>query len=173
MFYSCLPASSHASALRARARTGRHSATVDIHCHVMTPEAAALTKDLDDPTRAAALAFASPLTREVNRKQDETVRVQLTSVEQRIKDMDRMGIDIQACSPSPTYYYWTEPALGRECARLINNRIAQVVASHPDRFVGLGTVPMPTKRSGCAATTSAMRLLMSRAHSRPSAGSVQ
>ncbi|HLI19918.1 MAG TPA: amidohydrolase family protein [Stellaceae bacterium] len=143
MFYSCLPASSHSSSpLRARARGGSRSATVDIHCHVMTPEAAALTKDLDDPTRAAALAFASPLTREVNRKQDETVRIQLTSVEQRIKDMDRMGIDIQAVSPSPTYYYWTEPELGRECARLINNRIADVVASHPDRFVGLGTVPL-------------------------------
>jgi aminocarboxymuconate-semialdehyde decarboxylase len=142
MFYSCLPASSHASPLRARARTGRHSATVDIHCHVMTPEAAALAKDAFDPTREAMLAFSSPATRDVNRRQEENIRTQLTSVEQRIKDMDRMGIDIQAVSPSPTYYYWAEPELGREAARLINNRIAEVVASHPDRFVGMGTVPL-------------------------------
>jgi aminocarboxymuconate-semialdehyde decarboxylase len=140
MFYSCLPASSHALPLRARA--GRHSATVDIHCHVMTPEAAALAKDAFDPTREAMLAFSSPATRDVNRRQEENIRTQLTSVEQRIKDMDRMGIDIQAVSPSPTYYYWAEPELGREAARLINNRIAEVVASHPDRFVGMGTVPL-------------------------------
>jgi aminocarboxymuconate-semialdehyde decarboxylase len=143
MFYSCLPASSsHASPLRARAKSGRHSATVDIHCHVMTPEAAALTKDAFDPTREAMLTFSSAMTKEVGRKQEESIRTQLTSAEQRIKDMDRTGIDIQAVSPSPTYYYWTEPELGRECARLINNRIAEVVASHPDRFVGLGTVPL-------------------------------
>ena len=142
MFYSCLPASAHASPLRARAKNGRRSATVDIHCHVMTPEAAALTKDVFDPTREAMLTFSSAITKEVGRKQEETVRTQLTSVEQRIKDMDRMGIDIQAVSPSPTYYYWAEPELGRECARLINNRIAEVVAARPDRFVGLGTVPL-------------------------------
>jgi aminocarboxymuconate-semialdehyde decarboxylase len=142
MFYSCLPAASHASPLRARARNARRSATVDIHCHVMTPEAAELAKHVFDPTREAMLSFSSAATREVGRKQDESIRTQLTSVEQRLKDMDRMGIDIQAVSPSPTYYYWAEPELGRDCARLINNRIAEVVASHPDRFVGLGTVPL-------------------------------
>lgn len=56
--------------------------------------------------------------------------------------MDRDGIDIQAISPSPQYYYWAEPELGRETARLVNNRIAEIVASHPDRFVGMGTVPL-------------------------------
>jgi hypothetical protein len=89
MFYSCLPASSRTAssrksgALRARAATGRRSATVDIHCHVMTPEAAELTKHLSDPTREAMLSFSSPATREVNRRQDETVRDQLTQVGHR------------------------------------------------------------------------------------------
>ena len=145
MFYSCLPASSassHASPLRARARNGRRSATVDIHCHVMTPEAAALAKDAFDPTREAMLTFSSPATREVGRKQEETIRGKLTSVATRLKDMDKAGIDIQAISPSPSYYYWAEPELGREAARLINDRIAEIVASHPDRFVGMGTVPL-------------------------------
>ena len=108
----------------------------------MTPEAAALTKDLPDPAREAAARFSSPLTLEVGRKQEETIRDQLTLVQRRLKDMDKAGIDIQAISPSPTYYYWTEPELGREASRLINNRIAEIVASHPDRFVGMGTVPL-------------------------------
>jgi len=115
MFYSCLPASSassHASPLRARARNGRRSATVDIHCHVMTPEAAALAKDAFDPTREAMLTFSSPATREVGRKQEETIRGKLTSVATRLKDMDKAGIDIQAISPSPSYYYWAERPRG-------------------------------------------------------------
>ncbi len=54
--------------------------------------------------------------------------------------MDRMGIDIQAISPAPQYYYyyyWADPELGCEAARLVNNRLAEIVAFRPDRFVGL------------------------------------
>jgi len=140
MFYSCHPAT--ASAAARQVRRGNRAATVDIHCHVLTPEAGALMKDMFDPVREAMLSFANEATREVNRKQEENVRVQLTSVERRLKDMDRLGIDIQAISPAPQYYYWADAEHGREVARLVNNRIAEIVASHPDRFVGLGTVPL-------------------------------
>jgi len=140
MFYSCSPAVSRHAPLRAR-RGGKHR-TVDIHCHVLTPEAVALVKDVFDPTREPTLVFANEATKAVNRKQEETIRSQLTSVETRLRDMDKAGIDIQAISPSPQYYYWAEPELGREAARLVNNRIAEIVAAHPDRFVGLGTVPL-------------------------------
>ncbi len=140
MFFSCSPASSNEPRIRAAA--GAKMATVDIHCHVLTPEAAALVKDVFDPTREAMLAFSNEATRAVNRKQEEDIRGKLTSVETRLHDMDRDGIDIQAISPSPQYYYWAEPELGRETARLVNNRIAEIVASHPNRFVGMGTVPL-------------------------------
>ncbi len=140
MFYSCSPASfSHAPL---RASRGATAATVDIHCHVLTPEAAALVKDALDPAREPMLVFANEETRAVNRKQEETIRAQLTSVEARLEAMNKAGIDIQAISPAPQYYYWAEPELGREASRLVNNRIAEIVASHPDRFVGLGTVPL-------------------------------
>ncbi len=140
MFYSCSPARSEGAPIRAR--KGAKSVTVDIHCHVLTPAAGALTKDAVNPTREAMLAFSNEATRAVGRKQDETIRVQLTSAAARLKDMDAAGIDIQAISPSPQFYYWAEPELGREAARLINDRIAEIVASHPDRFVGMGTVPL-------------------------------
>ena len=141
MFYSCGPAPARHAPIRAAA--GRKMATVDIHCHVLTPEAAALTKDAFDPSREPTLIFANEATRAVNRKQEETIRSQLTSIETRLADMDRQGIDIQAISPAPPqYYYWAEPELGREAARLVNNRIAEIVAAHPARFVGMGTVPL-------------------------------
>ena len=68
--------------------------------------------------------------------------MQFTSVEKRLADMDVMGIDIQAMTPAPNQtYYDTPPDLGIATARLINDNIADIVARHPDRFVGLGTVP--------------------------------
>ncbi len=87
--------------------------------------------------------FANAATRDVNRRQASEIAGKLTSVETRLADMDEMGIDIQAVSPTPLQYYYSLDAdLGRESARIINDHIADVVAANPDRFVGLGTVPM-------------------------------
>jgi aminocarboxymuconate-semialdehyde decarboxylase len=53
-----------------------------------------------------------------------------------------MGIDMQAFSPAPVQmFYWTEPDLGLATARAVNDNIAEIVARHPDRFTGMGTIP--------------------------------
>ena len=68
--------------------------------------------------------------------------MQFTSIEKRLADMDLMGIDIQAITPSPAQtYYGGRPDLGIATARVINDNIADICGKHPDRFVGLGTVP--------------------------------
>jgi aminocarboxymuconate-semialdehyde decarboxylase len=55
-----------------------------------------------------------------------------------------MGVDIQVISPSIlqqcTYFAAPEAALKME--RLGNERVAEAVAQHPDRLVGLGSVPL-------------------------------
>src|SRR5260370_14995357 len=64
------------------------------------------------------------------------------SAEQRIADMDHMGIDIQAISPAPRQtYYGADPELGLATARVLNDEIAEMCGRYPDRFTGLGTVP--------------------------------
>ena len=120
---------------------GKHF-TVDIHCHVLTETAEAMFRAAGQVERRPRDVFANPRTREVNRQQSERTRVQFTSVEKRLADMDVMGIDIQALTPAPNQtYYDTPPDLGIATARAINDNIADIVARHPDRFVGLGTVP--------------------------------
>src|SRR6185369_1256151 len=85
------------------------------------------------PGVPAFMRFSSPPSREVNRNQVTGVASKLNGVQERIADMDRLGIDIQAISPSPgQYHYELEPEIGREVARLINDRMAEAVASHPD-----------------------------------------
>jgi aminocarboxymuconate-semialdehyde decarboxylase len=86
--------------------------------------------------------FANEHTREVNREQARRTRIQFTDISTRLTDMDRMGIDIQAITPSPAQtYYSAEPELGIATARIINDNLADICAKHPERFVGLGTVP--------------------------------
>ena len=145
MLYTCSPARAGRPMLRARktARGGARPVTVDIHCHVLTPEADALMQPVFRPETDALFKFANAATREVNRQQGQTIRGKLTTVETRLADMDRLGIDIQAISPAPSqYYYWADPDLTRQAARRINERIAEIVAGNPERFVGLGTVPL-------------------------------
>jgi aminocarboxymuconate-semialdehyde decarboxylase len=116
--------------------------TVDIHCHVLNEAAASMVRAAGQVDRRPREVFANAQTREVNRQQAERTHVQFTSIERRLADMDVMGIDIQAISPAPNQtYYDTPPDLGIATARTINDHIADIVGRHPDRFVGLGTVP--------------------------------
>jgi aminocarboxymuconate-semialdehyde decarboxylase len=126
----------------ARSPKGR-SLRIDIHCHYLNPEVNAKVAHLNPHEKEPSIIYANPFTRETNVKQMKDRAGKLSDIEVRLKDMDRMGIDIQAVSPAPSqYYYWADPGFAAELARDQNDRIAEIVATHPDRFVGLGTVPL-------------------------------
>ena len=76
--------------------------TIDIHCHVNSPKAAAMVEGNDAVSRWFLETQANPRSQEINRQNGVRTRQQGTSAEQRIADMDLMGIDIQAISPAPT-----------------------------------------------------------------------
>jgi aminocarboxymuconate-semialdehyde decarboxylase len=141
MMYSCAPAS-RGSTLVAKKKTGK-SLKIDLHCHYANPEAAAKVADRNPGQYEQNVKYANALTRETNVKQMRERAPKLSSIEVRLKDMDRMGIDIQAVSPAPQQtYYWTDPGEGQELARMVNERLAEIVSKWPDRFVALGTVPL-------------------------------
>ena len=57
--------------------------------------------------------------------------------------MDRTGIDMQVISPYPGHFVYAAPAeVARDSCHLVNNHIAEMVAKHPDRLMGMGTVPL-------------------------------
>ena len=141
MLFTCAPADASRGGSVARSQRGRHF-TMDMHCHIQVPKADALVKHLDRPAEPL-FAFASDATRAVNKAQFASIWPKLTSVDVRLADMDAGGIDMQALSPAPGHYhYWAPPELGRETARVVNDSIAALVQRHPDRFVGLGTIPL-------------------------------
>ena len=144
-FYSCSPGSGAAAPESSRvvASSLGRAFTVDLHCHMFVAAAAEAVAGAFELETDGLHRFSNEATREVNARQADVIRGQLTDVDRRLADMDEMGIDVQALSPVPLqYYYALEPDLGRTAARLINDEIAVVAAAHPDRFVGLGGLPM-------------------------------
>ena len=93
--------------------------------------------------RGHLLQYGSELTKEVNRAQMEFIRPKMESLEVRLEDMDRMGVDVQAVAVSPyQYYYWADPESGAKAARIVNDELAEATSAYPDRFAPMGTVPL-------------------------------
>ena len=63
--------------------------------------------------------------------------------EQRIRDMDSLGVDVQVASTGAQFYFYGRDAqainaMHREC----NDEVHQMTIDHPDRFKGLAQIPM-------------------------------
>lgn len=68
--------------------------------------------------------------------------------EERLKDMDAQGVDVQVLSiHSPFAGYHLDAAQGLSLAREFNDEIAATVRGWPARFAGLATVPMQDVKS--------------------------
>jgi aminocarboxymuconate-semialdehyde decarboxylase len=108
---------------------------IDFHAHIVVPE----VLDFAYKHSLFAQAVAGP-----GAALGEEFRTRMTDNALRLKEMDAMGVDIQVISPSIlqqcTYFAEAQEALKME--RVGNDRVAEAVAQHPDRLVGLGSVPM-------------------------------
>jgi aminocarboxymuconate-semialdehyde decarboxylase len=61
----------------------------------------------------------------------------------RTRSMDQRRVDVQMVSISPTmYWYGLNAPDGRHLARASNDDLAEMAATRPDRFVGLGYLPL-------------------------------
>jgi aminocarboxymuconate-semialdehyde decarboxylase len=87
--------------------------------------------------------FAIEETRALNRKQEADV-VARAGLDERLADMDAMGIDQQVVLPSPPQcYYAAALDIAVKAAHAINGGIAEFVSRKPDRLKGFGSVLMP------------------------------
>src|SRR5437667_3380649 len=96
---------------------GKRVRTVDVHAHCHVPEANAL---MDLRVQQPSLVISS----------------------ERIKVMDEQGIDVEALSINPIFWYKAEPDLAGQVIKLQNEKLAEICAAQPDRFVGLASVAL-------------------------------
>ena len=143
MLFTCPGPAARGAALPT-AKGGRHwQPCVDMHCHVHYPPADEMVKHAYAPEQEPSARFSNELSRATNARQMQNVFTCLTSVEQRLSDMDKMGVDVQAISCSPFQFkYSLPPELGQQAARAINEHLASIVEQHPTRFVALANVPL-------------------------------
>src|SRR3954470_17031366 len=117
---------------------------IDIHTHIV-PE--------DFPPYAGSAANvawpsmvpAQPCHRHVmlSGKVYRTVPETAWDVARRTADMDRLRLQRQVLSPMPELLsYWHGGADGAALTRYLNEQIAAMVARGPNRFFGLGAVPL-------------------------------
>eukprot|EP00743_Colponemidia_sp_Colp-15_P000795 GILK01000877.1.p1 GENE.GILK01000877.1~~GILK01000877.1.p1 ORF type:complete len:351 (+),score=38.98 GILK01000877.1:39-1055(+) len=61
----------------------------------------------------------------------------------RLEECGRTDVDVQVLSTVPVMFsYWAKPEDTLDLSRMLNDHIAQCVSQNPDRFIGLGTLPM-------------------------------
>ena len=61
----------------------------------------------------------------------------------RIKEMEETAVTMQVLSTIPVLFnYWAKPADGHETSRFFNDHIADTVSREPEKFIGIGTVPL-------------------------------
>jgi aminocarboxymuconate-semialdehyde decarboxylase len=111
-----------------------------VHAHIVVPEVMAFAYEHSLFAQAVASAGAGGKPQPV----PEPLLQRMSDHSLRFTDMDAMGVDIQVISPSilQTCTYFAEPQEALRMERLGNEDVAEAVARHPDRLVGLGSLPM-------------------------------
>jgi len=118
---------------------------IDIHTHILPPNwpkfrqkfgyGDFISLEHHQPCRARMIKADGKFFREIQSNcWDPLVRNQ---------ECEEFGVDLQVLSTVPVMFsYWAKPADGLEVAQFLNDHLAAVVALHPIRYLGLGTLPM-------------------------------
>src|SRR5262245_6457733 len=117
---------------------------IDIHTHIVPekfPPYAGKGKDVPWPSMAAADACHKHVM--ISGKLYRTVTDGSWRVPRRIEDMSAMRVNRQVLSPMPELLsYWPPLADAKVLIRYLNEQIAEMIAAAPERFIGLGAVPL-------------------------------
>ena len=95
---------------------GKRVKTIDVHAHCVIPEAMALMGMKTAPQT-------------------------LVVVQDRLRIMDEQGIDMEALSINP-FWYKAERDRAAELIKIQNEKLAEICAANPDRFVALASLAL-------------------------------
>ena len=117
---------------------------IDIHTHVVPetfPPYAGRNANVPWPSMADAHACHKHVM--ISGKVYRTVSDGCWSTPRRIEDMGKMQVTRQAISPMPELLsYWLPLDDAKAMVRYLNDTIAAMIERAPERFVGLGAVPL-------------------------------
>ena len=70
------------------------------------------------------------------------VEIRYFDISERLASMDEQGIGVHALSLTQPMVYWAPGDLGKALSEAYNDACVEAHLAHPDRFVGLATLPM-------------------------------
>ena len=101
---------------------GRRVKTIDVHAHAAVPEAIGLmSPPVGPPSLLPKLLMGAP--------------------QERLALMDAQGIDMQALSINP-YWYKADREVATRICEIQNEKLAQICAANPERFVAFASVAL-------------------------------
>jgi aminocarboxymuconate-semialdehyde decarboxylase len=100
--------------------SGRRVKTIDVHAHCVIAEALALMGRRLEDQRGPGLGEVG---------------------HERLRAMDEQGIDVEALSINP-FWYQAERDLATQVIKIQNEKLAELCAAHPDRFVAFASVAL-------------------------------
>lgn len=134
--------------------------TIDVHCHVEVPESAHLAQPHFRPEMDPRMLYQPEESTRYNQEVRARIVDKFRDPAVRLADMDLQGVDIQVLAIAPPqYFYWLDEPTGARVAAIQNDRIAEMAAARPDRFVGVANLPMDHPRAAVAEMERAHRQL--------------
>ncbi|MEO8440909.1 MAG: amidohydrolase family protein [Betaproteobacteria bacterium] len=120
-----------------------HTPRIDVHSHVFS-------REMLDLIRAQphdfGMHFADTPAGERLLRDDGHVSPlfdEFFDADAKVAGMERKGLDISVISPTPMIYFYNLDAdRAARATRMINDGVANMVATHPDRLRGMATLPM-------------------------------
>jgi aminocarboxymuconate-semialdehyde decarboxylase len=103
---------------------GKRVKTIDVHAHCLFHEAVALMgSDMPAPSRVRG------------------AERQHIAIEQRLKEMDAMAIDMEVLSINP-FWYRKDRDTAAQIVKLQNERLAELCAAQPERFAAFASLAL-------------------------------
>lgn len=136
-----MPAS---NAPRAPAVVRRSGSTpvIDFHTHIMVDEVADFVLR-ERPAESPECKLVHGFNRGMAAYRKRHPRATDDPVAARLGDLDECGVDVQVISGHVAQYlYWADVETAEAMHRIGNDRLADYVQRAPQRFVGMGMVPM-------------------------------
>ncbi len=117
--------------------------TIDMHTHTICPDVEHLVEGKYDPQANPYRRDMSAESKVTDGQNKAAYGPMLKDPQRRLSDMEKMKVDFQLIAPAPAQqHYWADEDLLVKLSAVQNDHVAGLVASHPDRFAGMGTLPM-------------------------------
>lgn len=125
---------------------------IDIHTHILPPEIPAFKErfgyggfvrlDHSSPCGCRMVLDDGTFFRDIEKN--------CFDIPTRIKDCDELEVDMQVLSTVPVMFsYWAPARDALVVSQFLNDHISETIQAHPERFLGLGTIPLQDPELSC------------------------